>query len=684
MKRLSPRFSDAAIGLTLALLLGAGFLVLCVWWTLADLIQAISGDLVTSSMVRDQVVGPVLGARLVWFAVALVVVHLSLGLTAFGLARMTVTAAPRFAAGRSVLLVLLWFILLVAIALTANTHWYPASRFSPEISWLQSSWHGVQPIHGALAVFALLVIALATRAFLRRQPGRPRAVLLVSTGLLLFLIVGLLNPGVPFAARPAAAYASPHIVFIGLDSLRNDLADGRASEPLTPNVDAFLQGAHRFSDTTSPLARTFPALVSLLTGRHPVTSHARFNLMPRVLVQEGDTLGDVLQARGYHTVFATDEVRFANFDESYGFDQLITPPVGASDFLLGQAGDLPLVNLLSPARLAAWLFPSSHANRAAALTYRPAGFLNKLDREFSLGQPAFLFVHLTLAHWPYNWAGLPEPSTPPAYRAAYHRAVTAVDLQFSEVMRLLERKGILENAIVIVLSDHGDALGWPTDSMLRKTGTPIEIWDSLWGHGTSVMSPHQYGVLLAMRGYGRAQLPGIPAAHAWPVSLEDVRPTVQELATGSAPEKVDGISLVRFLGDPEAATTLDERVRFTETDFSTPMVLAGQYDPAGLIQEGAAYYEIVPETGWVQLRPNRIPELIGQKQRAAISRNSLLAAIPSRTDDSVTYLFTDRRSPLPRRLPGRPDPLAEPEAARLWDALHARFPGELADIADLP
>ena len=60
-----------------------------------------------------------------------------------------------------------------------------------------------------------------------------------------------------------------------------------------------------------------PAWVSILTGRHPVSTNARFNLMPRSMVHEGDTLADALRPRGYHSVFATDEVRFANFDASY-------------------------------------------------------------------------------------------------------------------------------------------------------------------------------------------------------------------------------------------------------------------------------------------------------------------------------------------------------------------------------
>jgi hypothetical protein len=172
--------------------------------------------------------------------------------------------------------------------------------------------------------------------------------------------------------------------------------------------------------------------------------------------------------------------------------------------------------------------------------------------------------------------------------------------------------------------------------------------------------------------------------HSWPVSLEDVRPTLQELATGTAPKGIDGISLVPFLREPAAAAALATRMRFTETDFNTPMVLAGKYNESGLMHEGAPYYQIVPETGWVQLRPDRLPELMAKKQRAAVSQDSLLAAIPSWTDDSVSYLFTDRRSPLPRSLQGRPDPAEEPEATRLWDALHARFPGELPEIRVVP
>ena len=167
-----------------------------------------------------------------------------------------------------------------------------------------------------------------------------------------------------------------------------------------------------------------------------------------------------------------------------------------------------------------------------------------------------------------------------------------MDRQFGDVMRLLASKGVLENAIVVLLSDHGEALGGEDDSMLRQTGSSREIWDSLWGHGTSVMSPHQYQVLLAIRAFGRARLPGPERDYDWPVTLEDLRPTLEELATGGAPAAVDGLSLVPFMAETARASALSSRIRFTETDFNTPRTLAGRYEVSGIVDEAAVFYEI--------------------------------------------------------------------------------------------
>ncbi len=672
-------------GLALSQLLALGFLAGCLWWVLRETALILPNDRIVASLSIEQDLGEVLSRELFAFGMVVLLCHALLGLTAFALARLTEAAWAGRAPARHGWLVAGWFTLLVGLVMAANVTWFPGSRFANAESWLRADILGFHPVVILLIPVGVLLLFLCLRAA-RRLRALDRGWALGFVGIAaVSLAAGTTLQHARAGPLPAAVAAGmPHVVIIGVDSLRSDLTETRNGAPVTPHIDAYLAGAHRFSDTITPLARTYGSWVSILTGRHPVSTNARVNLMPRRLVREGITLADTLQSYGYDAVFATDEVRFANIDKSFGFNHLITPPIGASDFLLGYAGDMPLVNLLAASPAGRVLFPSNHANRAAHVTYRPGDYIERLESELTVEGPAFVAIHLTLAHWPYSWAGMPTPSSRREYCPAYLHAVEEADRQFDAVMRLLEKKGVLDNAVVVLLSDHGEALGGETDSILRETGPSREIWDSLWGHGTSVLSPHQYGVLFAMRAYGRATMPGSPGINNWPASLEDLRPTLEQYVTGKAPHDVDGISLLPFLANPGLASGLATRVRFTETDFNTPSTLAGRYEESGIIDAAAVYYELDRDSGWVQFREDRLPALLAQKQRAAISPTALLAAIPGRAGQGPRYLLTDRRNGLSRALEGPPDPNGDPEARRLWDALQTRFPGELQANPELP
>jgi hypothetical protein len=671
-------------GIGLALALSFAFMAGCLWWVIRELEIVLPSHRVTSSLSFAKALHSPLPAQVGAFGAALSLCHVALAFLAFALARLTQAAFPGGGVARRGWLIAGWLVLIVGLVMAANTTWHPASLFASEESWWRGDHVGQKPVTLAAAGLAVLVAWLAWRAAPTAWPRLPRragAVTLAAAALVALVWL------VPHLAGPSAASTPPgrpHVVLIGIDSLRADLMIPRRGAATAPHIKAFLAGSRRFSDATTPLARTYPSWMSIFTGRHPVATNARFNLMPRHLVREGETLADAMQSAGYRTIYATDEVRFANFDESFGFDTMIMPPVGAADFVLGFGGDMPLVNLVAPTALGRWLFPSNHANRAAYVTYEPQQFLDRLDAELEVEGPSFITIHLTLAHWPYAWSGMAVPNTPPEYRVAYDAAVASVDRQFEAVLGLLKARGVLENAVVVLLSDHGEALGADDDSMLRKTHSGMEIWDSLWGHGTSVLSPHQYTVLLAMRSFGRAQLPGQAGDYDWPVSLEDLRPTLQGLVAGAAPGDVDGRSLLPYLADPARAPQLDGRIRFTETDFNTPSILAGKYEASGIVEEASSYYELDPKSGWVQFRQEWLPELIDRKQRAAFSRDALLAYVPNLRKGGWSYLYTSRRDPLPRALEGTPDPARDPEAARLWTALHARFPGELPATAVVP
>lgn len=671
----SNRRLDRWSGFGLAQALALALFGACSWWVYREFALAFANHPVLPSIGSPSQ----LGARVLWnlaaFALAAWIVHAVLGVLAFVLARLTESALPAPVVVRRSLLVTGWFTLLAGLAFAANSTLHPASLFAGEVSIWRQSWSGLPRIVWIALGLLLVILFLAWRSRgCIRQPTSVSAIAIT------FLVVACASMWLPLQVRTTSPRKSedlPHIVIIGIDSLRKDLSLPSLGSADAPAIREFLAAARRFEDVTSPLARTYGAWVSILTGRHPATTNARVNLMPRHLVLEGQTLPQALQAAGYGTVYATDETRFANFDASFGFDQMVMPPVGAADFLLGYAGDMPLVNLVAATPFGQILFPSHYANRAAFVTYRPSHFVRRVQREVTFVTPTFLAVHLTLAHWPYAWAGTSVPSQPAQYRAAYAKAVEQVDRQFGELMRLLAARGVLDNAIVVLLSDHGEALGADDDSMLRKVGTSREVWDSLWGHGTSVMSPYQYQVILGIRAFGRARLPGPETDYAWAVSLEDLRPTLEALATGNTPVDVDGVSLAPFMADPQRARELATRVRFTETDFNTPRTLAGEYEVSGIVDEAALNYEIDAVTGWVQFREERLPQMLAAKQRAAVSTSHVLAAIPGPPGTATRYLFTERREPNPTTLEGPPEAWKHPEARRLWQALQARFPGEL-------
>lgn len=684
MNEQSQRQVGPRDGIALSLGLSLVFMGACLWWVFREISLVLPNHRVTASLSVETALGSTLPWQLAAFAAALLLCHVLFGLLAFGLARLTEAAFPGGSIARRGWLITGWLVLLAGLVMAANTSWHPSSIFAGEESWWRNAYLGIRPVEWLAFALTALLLWFGWRAAPRPLPRPSRRAATVAVTLLAGLAAAWLLPPAMRSSSATTAADRPHIVLLGIDSLRADLMVPRHGEASAPNIEAFLAQSRRFRDATTPLARTYPSWLSVLTGRHPVSTNARFNLMPRALVREGDTLADALRADGYRTIYATDEVRFANFDETFGWDEMIMPPVGAIDFVLGFGGDMPLVNLVARTPVGAWLFPSNHANRAAFVTYEPRQFLDRLERELEIEGPSLLAIHLTLAHWPYAWSGMTVPTNHPEYRVAYGRAVTAVDAQFRSVLDLLEARGVLDNAVVVLLSDHGEALGADNDTMLRKSGSGFEIWDSLWGHGTSVLSPNQYTVLLAMRVFGRASLPGVPGDYDLPVSLEDLRPTLEELVTGRVATDLDGSSLLPALGDPAVARRLSQRIRFTETDFNTPSTLAGKYEASGIIDEAAVYYELDPHSGWVQFREQWLPELIDRKQRAAISQDALLAFVPDLRGGGWRYLYTSRHEPLPRPLATRPQPDADPEAARLWDALQARFPGELPTLPASP
>jgi len=676
----------ALIGCLMGLLAAALFIV----QPLSTLIVRYDVNIALRSIEGPAILTGKLSRQVGLFAASIVFVHCALGLLAAALAQAWGAA---FAGLRhsTIQLTFLWIVALLAWVILANAAWFPLANSSSYYADLvrQVPAGRQLPAFAGMVLAALAavpLVALGCRWFRSRNPvSRPviATVVLLSAGSVMANVVG------GGWTREEPSQQRPNVILVGVDSLRLDALQAFGGAGNTPNLDRFLQQSAVFSDTITPLSRTFPAWVSILTGQHPRTHGAVANLVARSTVDSANTLGNLLREHGYRAVMATDEVRFANIDESYGFDALITPQIGAADFLLGTLNDLPLSNLLSLTVAGKWLFPSNYANRAVATTYEPGIFIERLRSEVPAGRdPLFLAVHLAVAHFPYHTADTPPP--PANLTEAdlqvwqYTEGLRTADRMFGEVVDVLDDKGLLRNAIVVVLSDHGEALLQPGDRLVDPDGhralgaeRPIEV--PYLGHGTSVLSPPQFEVLLALRGFGDAAASGDwPARglHDDPASLEDIAPTLLDgldLADQGGP--FDGRSLLDS-GRPSSVDPAT-RIRFTETDFNVPGMLAGVLNPTRIAQEGVKYYDIDPRSGWLYLKPAVMPDVFAMKQRAAMQGDWLLAALPT-LDAGTRYLLINRRTRAGRLLTAPPAASDEP-AADLWAALHARFPGELRE-----
>jgi hypothetical protein len=659
-----------------------------------DVMKAVSGDLWSAKI----------AGQMAYFGVALLLLHVMLAVLAWLLACASAAIWPEARAKFS-LVVVGWLSMLATATLAYNALWYPRTFFGAHYYDLMVVEAG--PLHVGQWVYGTIVLAAGATllvggylAVQRMHSDRRRGWTLGAASVAGLTLAAFAAVNLTSAAGAHARPGKPHVILLGIDSLRLDeLRRFGGQSGNTAHLDEFLEETQVFRDTSTPMARTFGSWVAILTGRSPVATGARNNLTPRDVVAANPTIADVLRGAGYRTVYSTDEVRFANIDESYGFDEVITPPIGASDFIIGTYNELPLPSVVIITRLGQYLFPYSYGNRGAAHVFEPKTYLARLDRELNFDEPTMLVVHLTAAHWPYYVADTPfgvaakkkHPNDRPMYRVGLRTA----DSMFEQVVSILRRKGALENAIVVVLSDHGEAMLLPNDAILKHgafvngLGAPLKVLDV--GHGQSVLSPTQYKVLLGFRYFGKDDVIASGTRDIqFGATVEDIAPTVLDLlGIEGNPLASSGQSLAPFLRPAEFPTTPSgpERIRFTETDLSVLPNVQGGVDEAATAKANSKFFGIDSETARMYLRHEMLPLARAYKERAAFTSRGLLAALPA-GPDAHQYIYFDLESGHGQLLLDRPGADLQ-DGQRLWDALHSQFEGELrrpvrVSMADWP
>ena len=343
----------------------------------------------------------------------------------------------------------------------------------------------------------------------------------------LLLTAGCAGPVDPPRAR--------HVVVISLDTTRADHFGFLGNvQVTTPQMDALAEESIVFTDFMTVAPTTLASHTSLFTGTYPHhhgTPRNGFMVNPA-----NEMLPEILKAEGFHTAgFAGSFALDRRFDFAQGFDHYDQ----VFDLLIDQDG------------------VDQNQRSATQVTDAALAYLDQTGVPDRL----FLFAHYFDPHRPYDAPPEfverydPEPAGdlppiadlkeagryPPDDKARhaerhirrYAAEISYMDAELGRLFDGLRERDVLDNALLIVTSDHGE--------------TFLEHREQ-FDHGAEVYQT-------TIRAVGLIRLPGAELGGTrveQPASNIDLLPTALQWLGLTIPEGVDGTPI--DLGAPDAAS----------------------------------------------------------------------------------------------------------------------------------
>lgn len=352
--------------------------------------------------------------------------------------------------------------------------------------------------------------------------------------LVALLALAVASTGCP--QRKGKRTEKPPIIVVVIDTLRADHVGAYGYQrPTTRNIDDFGAGAVRFDRAQATATWTVPSMVSLFTGvypwRHDIQTSeltGKRSVKEQPTLSEGFvTLAEALGEAGYLTMGVTANGHIApQFGMAQGFEHY-----KVFDFVNRGPVDK---------QLARWV--------------------KHLRRAYRRGKPYFLYVHYFDPHHPYmpvhpyvdRWRPdvkladveaiiktdfmkligkdhfLKNPSDMKLLVDLYDSEIAAVD---ASIKRLLNTLPGIDNAVVVITSDHGEAFG-EQRAML---------------HGGDLFDETLRVPLFIRFPDGKQAGRVVPQT----VSLIDLYPTLGNIAGAALPPYLEGVDLMPYLdGEP--------------------------------------------------------------------------------------------------------------------------------------
>lgn len=367
----------------------------------------------------------------------------------------------------------------------------------------------------------------------------------------------------------------PHVIFIMTDQHRGDALSCMGNRAvISPNLDALAGDGTLFVSGYSSSPSSTPARAGLLTGMSP-WKHGMLGY-GRVAEQYIYEMPQMLRNLGYYT-FGIGKMHWFPQKALHGFHETLVDESGRVEskyfmsdyrewFQLQAPDENPDLTGIGWNDHAAGVYKLPERLHPTTWTGQTAC---ELIKNYNSEKPLFLKVSFARPHSPYDppqryldmyknadipkpvagdWCGQyaelkdPEKGASDApfgnfgddyavkSRRHYYANITFIDDQIGQIIGALKENGMYDDAIICFTADHGDMMGdhyhW------RKTypyeGSTHIPYIVKWPAGMSKTVPNGSKV-------------------EQPVELRDFLPTFIELAGGSVPPDMDGMSLTKLV-----------------------------------------------------------------------------------------------------------------------------------------